>query len=539
MRRAFVTQRAPEVGFSSRDARGMAGASLTPHRTMAAGVTNGAPLCADAALLARDTRGMDSASAAYRTKPTSVTVVADSASPNAARRALHPSVRALMLTSLLLSGCRLAVGSFDECTTNADCAGRGAELECVDKLCVSLPALDERCTRIGDTSANALVLGSVLPLTRTDGTQNLTGVARLQALQLAIEQMNPPQRQGVRGRPIGLLSCDSTSRADVVATLSQHLTRRGVLALFSSTSGETIAASRVTVPANTVLMSVSATAAEITDLADGAPDAGPQEPGLVWRTAAPDSLQARVLSRFLVDAGTPMTAVVHVNDTYGQGLAVAFGREYPPAKQRAFPYTQGGAIDAALDAAAQVSPDALLLVAFPDDAVRLARAAQQRPALMGKRLVFTDAARSPVLLIAETEGAFGTSGAPADASSEALQYFTTQYRQRFGIDPLTVSATTNAFDAMMSLMLALHLSNAEGGLPLARALTKLSSGVKVPLVPTSFTTLVRELDQHGTVDIDGASGPLNFDARTGEAPAPVELWRVQGQQFQRVEVVVP
>lgn len=442
----------------------------------------------------------------------------------------------------LVAGCRLSLGSFDECAVFADCAALGAELECVNRLCVSLPELDARCQRLGDTSAQALLLGSVLPLTRTDGTANVTGQARQNALLLAIEQMNPPQRQGLRGRPVGLLACDSTSRTEGVTELTQHLVRRGVLAVFSSTSGETIAASRVTVPSGTVLMSVSATAAEITDLADLAPGAAPGSPGLVWRTTAPDSLQARVLSRFLVDAGTPMTSVVHVNDTYGQGLAVAFGRDYPPARQRAFPYTLGGSIDGVLDAAMQPAPTALVLVAFPDDAVRLARAAKARPALADKLFVFTDAARSPVLLIPETNGAYGTAGAPADPSSEALQYFTTQYRQRFGIDPLTVSATTNAFDAMMTVMLGLHFSQGAGGPSLAAGLTRLASGTRVPLVPTSFTTLVRELDERGSVNVDGASGPLDFDARTGEAPAPVELWRIAGAPdlaFERVTVTVP
>ena len=60
------------------------------------------------------------------------------------RRHLQQGLRLMLLTSLLLSGCRLAVGSFDECSTNADCATRGAELECVDKLCVCATSAD--CT---------------------------------------------------------------------------------------------------------------------------------------------------------------------------------------------------------------------------------------------------------------------------------------------------------------------------------------------------------------------------------------------------------
>lgn len=442
----------------------------------------------------------------------------------------------VLAIGVLAASCRASLGTFDECSTDAECGGRGDDLHCVDRLCVARPPLDPRCTRLGDTTAGAFTFGSVLPLTRTDGSENPTGMGRLRSLQLAIEQTNPPTRQGVRGRPIGLISCDSTGRTDAVVELTQKLVERRVLAVLSSTSAETIAAARVTVPAGMLLMSVSATAGELTDLADRAPDAGSGDPGLVWRTAAPDALQAGVLSQFLVDAGTPKTAVVHVNDAYGQGLAAAFGRDYPGQKV-VFPFAQGGPLDPAVDGAEASMPGAVLIVAFPDDAARLASTMRRKPALQSARLVFTDSARSPVLLVPEANGAFGTSG--ATASGEAQQYFTGQYLTRFGSDPLAIGATANAFDAMMCLMLALHVSNGSGGPPLAKGLAALSRGTKVPLVPTSFTTLVRELDTAGTVNVDGASGPLDFDASKGEAPAPIELWRITNLAFEQVRVVVP
>jgi branched-chain amino acid transport system substrate-binding protein len=445
-------------------------------------------------------------------------------------------MRRVLLISVAVVSCRASLGTFDECTSDAECGERSADLQCVDRLCVARPPLDSRCARLGDSSANAFVFGSVLPLTRMDGTPNATGVARMQSLLLAIEQTNPPTRQGVRGKPIALISCDSTSRTDAVVELAQHLVDRRVRAVISSTSAETIAASRVTVPAGAVLMSVSATAAELSDLADRAPDAGLQDPGLVWRTAAPDTLQAGVLAQFLTDAGVQRTAVVHVNDAYGQGLAGAFAREFRGDKTM-FPFTQDGPVDGALDGAASTNPGALLIIAFPDDAVRLARGARSRPALQAAQLVFTDSARSPVLIVPETIGAYGTSG--ATAGGEALQYFTGQYLTRFGSDPLAFGATANAFDAMMCLLLALHVSNGEAGLSLAKGLTQLSQGAKVALVPTSFTTLLRELDTSGSVNVQGASGPLNFDATKGEASAPIELWRIGSSGFEGVSVIVP
>ncbi len=440
------------------------------------------------------------------------------------------------------TGCRALLGSFDECTQDADCAPRGPHLSCVSRLCVTsaVPPLDARCTVLGSTSSDAIRLGSIMARTLTDGGVNLTGVAREQALLLALEQLNPPVRQGIRGRPLQLLACDSTSRAAAAAELASNLIAQGAVTVFTSSSSETIAVSSVTIPAGVLQMSVSASAPEITDLPD-TPPGDSTGLGLLWRTAAPDTFQGRVIAQYLVDAGTPKTAVVQLNDTYGQGLEQAFSRDYPPASQSAFLYTRGGDLTAALDGAQAFAPDQLLVIAFADDAARIMTGLQTRPALVGKPLFFTDAAKAPALLKnTDIEGAMGTAPAQAPASSEARQYFVTQYQQRFSLDPLSVSATANAFDAMMCVALACWQANGDfSGQRLAQGLTRLHSGLPVALIPTAFNTATKELEAGRPVDVDGASGPLTFDDRTGEAPGPVEVWRVTGGAFTTVQVVVP
>jgi branched-chain amino acid transport system substrate-binding protein len=410
------------------------------------------------------------------------------------------------------------------------------------------PALDARCQVLTAGGDGGVVrLGSIMPRTRPDAGVNATGVAREQALLLAAEQLNPPLRQGVRGRTIELIACDSQSNATTAGELATHLVQQGVSAVFTSGSSETISVSRATVPAGVLQVSVSASAPEITDLPDTPGGAG--TPGLVWRTSTSDVHQARVLSDLLVDAGTPRTAVLLVNDAYGQGLGLAFSRSYPAMRHSTFLYAQGGDLTSALDGAAAFGPERLLVVGFPDDAVRIVNAASQRGPLSGSAFLFSDAAKSPALFqglmpsATIISGALGTAPAPAPLPSDARTYFVTQYSQRFGADPLAVSATANAFDAMMCVALAAWDAHDDlSGAALARGMTRLYApgALKVALTPTSFNTASRELDFGRPLDVEGASGALDFDATTGESIGPIEVWRATaGGSFTTERVVSP
>lgn len=447
---------------------------------------------------------------------------------------------------LALMSCRAVLGDFSECSADRDCVTRGSGLVCVEALCVrpNRPALDSRCitrTEVGQTPT--LRVGSIFPVSRSDGGVNLTGAAREQAALLAAEQLNPPLRQGIRGRAIEYLACDSQSSTATAGELAEHLVKQGVAVILTAGSAETIAVSRVTLPAGILQISVSATAPELTDLPDQPPDGGTV--GLLWRTSTSDTVQGHVIAQALLDAGQPRTAVIQLNDAYGQGLEQAFAREYP--KSQAFLYTQGGDLTAALEGAATWGPAQLLIIGFADDAVRFLNGAAARPALVGLPVFLSDAAKSPALFNGLSradlvEGALGTAPSPAAEPSEARAYFVNQYQQRFGLDPLSVSATANAFDAMMCVALAAWAAHDDlTGPALAVGMTRLHGpgALKVPLIPTAFNTATRELETGRPVDVDGASGPLDFDDRTGEAVGPIELWRATGGHFETVRVVAP
>jgi branched-chain amino acid transport system substrate-binding protein len=131
---------------------------------------------------------------------------------------------------------------------------------------------------------------------------------------------------------------------------------------------------------------------------------------------------------------------------------------------------------------------------------------------------------------------YGT--APAQGTGLAFNSFRDRFLGRYGKSPEGYAYTSNAYDAMYLMALGAAYSqsttNAVTGPKMAEGLTKVSaaSGEATPI--TSFNSLATELVAGRSVNVEGASGKLDFDAN-GEAPAPVELWQVTSGEFVTVE----
>jgi branched-chain amino acid transport system substrate-binding protein len=139
------------------------------------------------------------------------------------------------------------------------------------------------------------------------------------------------------------------------------------------------------------------------------------------------------------------------------------------------------------------------------------------------------------------EGARGT--APATATNTAaFQWFDQQFVHAYGQDPLNVA---NTFDAAMlpavAAGFATQANRSLDGPTLAKALTMVSdpSGMSIPLDPLNFNMATSELASGSAINIEGASGPLDFDPSTGEAPGAIEVWTVADGGFSTLAVVSP
>jgi len=207
-------------------------------------------------------------------------------------------------------------------------------------------------------------------------------------------------------------------------------------------------------------------------------------------------------------------------------------------------------VSMALAGAAAFSPEVVLVIGFPDDVVGILNGAAKIAAFDSALWFFTQGAKFPDLFSSLDdpsliEGAQGTSPASAATSSEAYLWFGAQYAGAFQVDPKTIVDVANVFDAAMLLAVGASYALAPGrsldGHHLAEALTHVSavgSGKKVPLDPPNFGKATGELAT-ADIDIEGASGHLDFDNDTGEAPADIEVWRVENGAFVTVKVVSP
>ena len=483
---------------------------------------------------------------------------------------------ALLLTVAAL-GCRAVLGALDDCQTDGDCAAQQARwntpLVCRAQLCVAAApdaateagpsALDPRCTTVGsDAGAAPIRIGAILQMTLPmDAGADPRGVFRLDAVRLAFDQLNPPTRGGINGRPLQVIVCDNQGDSTQAAALATSLINQGVPAILGATSGDILQEATVTVPNHVLLISSSATAAEITTLAANDPQTGVR---MVWRTAPPDTFQGKVMANVLahgldggfadaqVDGGNARNlGVFELNNAYGQGLYSAIQADYPGPSDNAHTYTQNGDVTAALQgvAAHQPAPQVLVTIAFPADAVNIINGANGMANLSSLPWFFSDTAKSPDLFKglnrpSQIEGALGTAPAAAAAPAPAIQWFDQQFQDTYALDPLSASFIANTFDAAMLLAIAADWAstapNKLDGPTKAQALTQLSTqgAPVINLDPVEFDMAVKDLAT-GPINVEGASGHLDFDRTSGEAPASVEVWQVVDGGFTTVAVQSP
>ena len=467
-------------------------------------------------------------------------------------------MRKLLPLLLLLAGCSFTTGSgFNECEQSSDCpSGR----VCQQNFCVSV-----KCTEsYGATDAgNAIVFGAAIPFTDATGVTDQSERVDFEAALLALDEVNQPGRSP---RPIALYACDTEGdQTQLTNELKYLIDQKKAVAILTSQSSQTLAAVGTTVPDQVLVMTATSTATEIASTPATAPLPGGGTVRMLWRTAPSDSIQGAVIADEIInnpraDAylnGVSKVGILYVNDAYGQGLFEVISTALASSSKtsQGFQFTRGGDPTSALNSLASFGPDLTVLIGFPDDLVRILNQADGIAALSGKKWFFTDAAKDPALLSianpAQIEGALGSN--PAQGAGAAFQSFSQRFQAAYGTDANQYSFTGHSYDAMYLLALGSAwamgpspYSGVVSGPTIADGLTHVSSGDCASagpncyqLTPTSFTATATALGSHQSVDVQGASGELTFDPQTGEAPSPIQLWRVQSGQIVNVATVNP
>jgi hypothetical protein len=460
-----------------------------------------------------------------------------------------------------------------ECTTNAECISKLGDFSICRKIdfkCAKLLSPD--CPQVLGNwkDDNAVILGSILPII---GPDKSGGIPLLDAIAVGIDDFTsganglPPILGGSVRRPIAVVGCseesddpnDSTAPVRTAKHLVEDVKVPAIIG--ASFSGDTQQSAQVTIPAGVLLMSPTATSVAITDLQDN---------GLVWRTSPSDVIQVKALVALMpqiesatrkrlvlgsdVTANPLRVAILNKGDSYGKGLASALQTSLvfngKPALDNAnssnlkvidYGDPSAGSIDYSvprgqiIDNLSTFAPNVVFLLGtnevVPEFLVHFEAPTTTWPNNAYPTYLFPDGG-----LVPELWTAIGTTtdlrkrvfGTIPGTDNAIFKLFRNRYNA-FVKDGTTadVGGTAATYDAFYLLMYAIA---AIADKPLTGA--NINEGLKrlVPPGPESdpgesnINTAFSILASGKNIDYNGASGPLDFDVVTGEAPSDIQIW---------------
>lgn len=487
---------------------------------------------------------------------------------------------ATAIVAAVVSGCSLTLVDRAECSDNAQCRTEfGLGSVCgADGFCeqVQTPA---RCGKAFpedflDNPAeyeDHILLGTLFSFENHNDT--------LQAAELAVRQVN--QNGGLDGQRYAVVHCDYESMAgddldDIAAVemlapfLAQTL---GVPAIIGPRgSSRTEATFNAIREDGVVVISPSATSPALTALDGSSPT--DESPGFLWRTAPPDSLQSEVIASDMLDRGVTNVAVIFQQGAYGDGLAALFVQRFTDGgggEVQQFPFeagsdfaasvaTVGEAIDAGVDEVLFVSSDIEDYVEFFQAATATENLERQYTMELGSNLpegglFLADAAFSEMLLdatVSTSQALYGKArgSRPAPAEGVLFDSFAASYTSTFNESSTGSAFTPHSYDAAWLVIYGTAWSQFNrgelSGLGVAQGLRKVSSGSAIDILPASWNSVVDSFRSGQSVNVNGASGILDYDLSSEETSAPIETWRIvadadapSGFGFERIAVVAP
>ncbi len=450
----------------------------------------------------------------------------------------HPLKSPLALLSVLLFGaCSLSLDFGEECQHDQDCSSKAWNLHCEEQLCVAASGAEEllkgHCHRLYPPDFDleqGYLLGSILPVS---GDLDKVGPPMENAIYLAIDEIN--QAGGINSRPLGILSCDSGTDGEIAVEVARQLINEAhVPAIIGpATSGNSIRAfNEVFKEAGVLLITPSATSPSLTALPDD---------GLLWRTVPPDTFQGAAISAHLQHLKIQKLAVVNRDDAYGNGLRAAIEASYCQEERcseeryisRSYSVEQEAARrNEQSEIFAEVqgfTPEVVVLIGLLQDGKDFMEMAHEKL----QRFIVPDGLKDNTLLEIEDEQMldrlFGTS--PASPEGQIYQRFERLFRSRYGEEPSVFTAQT--YDACYLLAYALGALSPEQppqGALITEKLKLLVGGQRFEVGFIDFNAVIQTLKQGKQLNIEGASGSLDFDPELGEAPGDIEAWYINREK---------
>lgn len=455
--------------------------------------------------------------------------------------------------------CRDAFGFGDVCADDGYCEAADFPARCgATGLAAGLDATQDPASFTG-----GIVLASLY--------DKNYDTAELQSARLAISEA--VQNGGVLDLPIGLVECsygvdsavDDLDEDGAAAALGQFLTGRlGIQGYIGPyTSGQSTALFNAVDAMDAFILSPSATSPSLENI-DGVTKTD-ASPGTFWRTAPPDSLQGQVAAEDMLARGRTHVAVVYYEDPYGSGLADVFASVFQAAQGSGsvtlLPFTDTSALgahvatikaDPTIQEIFMISGDTDDIATFLNQAAAIGGfdddAADPYPAT-GRGIFLSDAAKDTDMLGAVVAGVSlldqvrGT--APSAPSNTLYDTFKASYLAAYGTDPNATIYMPYSYDAgwlaLYAATWSISQDGALSGIGMGKGMRHVSSGTAIRLLPSDWNTGRATFIAGQSIDVQGTSGPLDYDPTTEETATSVDVWVItpDGQGFDVIDTIDP
>ncbi len=446
------------------------------------------------------------------------------------------------LSFMGVSGCTASVHRPDPCTADLECRQAfGWGSTCTDEGACTEPSLESRCTMVYPEDLfedprryrDAQLFGALFSYEDHAET--------LKAAELAFRLANQSEASPLT---YGLVTCDTSpgegldEEASIEAGTRYLIETLHVPAIIGPRgSSRTEVAWSVAQGTNTLLITPSATSPVLTELDETAPS--DENPGLLWRTVPPDTLQGLAIADDIYGRGVREIAVMYRDDSYGQALSELLSSEFQalggnPPQLEPYDSNLADAVGSVSASSAEeivlISPDIVDYIAF----LELATASPSTTdAFDARGIFFSDGAFNARLYEdpqASAEVLFDNirGSRPATAEGALFDTFVFEYFDEYGASPDALGFTANSYDAAWLVLYASVWSAAADGeihgRGVAKGLRQISSGDAVEIRASTWPALVDAMNAQTSVDVRGASGQLNYDPSIEETTGPIERW---------------
>jgi len=464
--------------------------------------------------------------------------------------------------AVLFTGCSLSTVPYVACEQHSDCREAfGFGWECGDEgLCQEL----QPHVRCGDTYPSdlferperyeeTLVFGTLF--------DHQTDESSIKSAELALDLVE--ELPLAIGSEFSMIHCsyetdlaiDTLEYPEAVEEISVWLADNvGVAGVVGpATSSTTATAYSSLAEYRTLIVSPSATSSSLTYL-DGL-EKTDEEPGQLWRTAAPDDLQATVIANDMHERGQTRVAVIYQEGPYGTGLAEAFSASFPGTVESFIAFSSETDRNEAVVEVGQLGVGTIQEVFFVSsevsDIIAFVNSAAQLSGYLGVRIFLADGAADQDFLDGTTASVSlypmirGTR--PAQPEGPVWDLFVTSYISRYGESPNTDAYTAYAHDAAWLLLYgaawSYYQEDEVTGLGMARGLRRLSTAdaQQINLSSLEWPTGRAQFQAGNALDIVGTSGNLDYDPETEEAFSPIDVWVLSDESavwaFKAVETI--